>query len=589
MHTKRGSNGVARFFRFARLGVCAALAVSVFVSASAPAQEAQLERPIAAASTTIPATGTPVKLVLQITIDQLRGDLPRLFKQRFGEGGFRFLMDRGVYYNNAHYSHADTETGPGHATLVTGAQPAQHGIIGGDWWDVGSKKLVYSVEDSAFRVHSDFVDKSPGRTGGGRGPGNLESTTLGDEIFIASEQNAKIFAVSGKDRSAIIPGGRVGKAFWLERGKFVTSSYYYNEIPSWLNAWNAKKLGESYRDKTWDLLQDHSTYWRKNKDDLPYEGTFKHMGRTLPKKFASPDDDSYYRALDYSIAGDELVLAFTKDLIDRENLGRGNSIDYVSVSFSSTDLIGHTWGVNSLEAEDNILRVDRNLSDLLSFVDKKVGLDKTFIVLSADHGVADVTEYVQKLGYPAKRLDPQLMPKLVSEALKKRFSTDLDLIQTFVYPYLYLNLDYVNELKLNLDTVEHAAAEEVMKFQGVYFAATRGDIMTGRIPALPHAQKIVNTFHPRRSGNVHIIADQHCLLMHYPWNLKTGLHGSVWSYDTYVPIMIVAPGVVPVETSRPVGPQDIAPTIANYLGIKPPSGSVGVPLIEVCDRKRNQM
>lgn len=533
-----------------------------------------------------PATGTPIKLVLQITVDQLRGDLPRTFKERFGSGGFRYLMDKGVFYNNAHYTHADTETGPGHATLVTGAQPAQHGIIGGDWWDELNKRIFYSVEDNKYRVFSEHVDTEIGKTQGGRAPTNLESTTLGDELYIASEQNAKIFAVSGKDRSAIIPGGRVGKAFWLEHGKFVTSTYYYKELPNWLVAWNNKKLAETYRDKTWDLLQQRDTYWRKDKDDMPWEGGYKHLGRTMPKKLAGADDESFYRGLEHTVVGDELVLAFTKDLIDREKLGHGSSIDYLSVSFSSTDMVGHTWGVGSLEAEDNILRVDRNLADLIAFVDKEVGLDKTLIVLSADHGVADVTEYIQQLGFPATRIDPQALPKQVNEALKKRFSTELDVIQTFVYPYIYLNMDTLAKLKVNLDEVEHAAATEAMKFPGIYFAATRGDIMTGRVAAMPHMMRVTNTFHPRRSGNVHLVADQHALLMHYPWNLKTGMHGSVWSYDTYVPIFFLAPGVVPKECSRPVGPQDIAPTISTFLGIKPPSGSVGTPLSEVVDGRK---
>jgi len=541
----------------------------------------------AAEKVSAPATGTPVKLVLQITIDQLRGDLPRVFKERFGPGGFRYLMDNGVFYNNAHYMHADTETGPGHATLVTGAQPGQHGIIGGDWWDESTKRIVYSVEDNNYKVFSEHVDTEGGKTQGGRAPTNLESTTLGDELFIASEETAKIFAVSGKDRSAIIPGGRAGKAFWLEHGKFVTSKYYYKELPSWLIAWNNQKIAENYRDKSWDLLQPKSSYWREDRDDMSWEGGYKHLGRTMPKKLAAADDESFYRGLEHTVVGDELVLAFTKDLIQREKLGRGSSIDYLSVSFSSTDMVGHTWGVGSLEAEDNILRVDRNLAALFAYVDKSVGLDKTLIVLSADHGVADVTEYVQQLGFPALRVDPQALPKEVNDALKQRFSTNMDLVQTFTYPYIYLNMDTVSKLNLNLDEVEHAAATVAMKFPGIYFAATRGDIMTGRVPALPFMQRVTNTFHPRRSGNVHVVANQHALLMHYPWNLKTGMHGSVWTYDTYVPIFIVAPGVVPKVCSRPVGPQDIAPTISTFIGIKPPSGSVGIPLAEVVDSTRD--
>lgn len=529
-----------------------------------------------------------VRLVLQITVDQLRGDLPLIFKNRFGKGGFRYLMDKGVFYVNANYAHADTETGPGHATLVTGGQPAQHGIIGGDWWDEAKKKIVYSVEDDQYRVLSDYVDSDPTKSGGGRGPANLESTTIGDEIYIASEHRAKVFAVSGKDRSAIIPGGRMGKAFWLSQGNFVTSSFYFKETPTWVKEWNNRKLADSYRNKSWELLHDRKTYWRADRDDMVWEEGFANLGRTMPKSLAHKDDEKFYKGLEHTIVSDELVLAFAKDLISHEKLGADETPDYLSVSFSSTDYVGHTWGVNSLEAEDNILRVDRNLEDLFSFIDKNIGLDKTLIVLSADHGVADVTEYMQALNYPAKRIDPQEFPKQINEALKKKFQINADLVQIFVYPYLYLNVDQIEKLGLDISAVETAAAREAMKFSGISFAVTKSDIVSGRMPAgHAHMPKIANTFHAKRSGNIHVIADQHAVLMHYPWNLKTGLHGSVYPYDTFVPIMFAAPGVSARIVSRLVGPHDIAPTIATFLGIKPPSGSVGTPLSEVVENHNN--
>jgi predicted AlkP superfamily pyrophosphatase or phosphodiesterase len=539
------------------------------------------------ASQVAPLAG-PVKLVLQITVDQLRGDLPRLFKNRFGKGGFRYLMDRGVFYVNANYLHADTETGPGHATLVTGGQPAQHGIIAGDWWDSVKKKIIYSVEDDQYSVLSSYVDTDPAKSAGGRGPANLESTTIGDEIYIASEQRAKVFAVSGKDRSAIIPAGHMGKAFWLSHGDFVTSSYYYKEAPSWLLDWNKRKLADSYRNKSWDLLHDRKTYWRADRDDMPWEETFAHLGRTMPKALGSTDNETFYKGLEHTVVSDELVLAFTEDLIEREKLGKDETTDYLSVSFSSTDYVGHTWGVNSLEAEDNILRVDKNLEELFSFIDKNVGLDKTLIVLSADHGVADVTEYMQSLKYPARRIDPQDFTKSINQALKKKYGTDAELLQTFIYPYLYLNTDLIEKLHLNLVDVEAFTANETMKYPGISFAATRSDIISGRLPSgHAHMPRVGNTFHAKRSGHVHVIADQHAVLMHFPWHMKAGLHGSVYTYDTFVPIMFSVPGVTPKQISRAVGPHDIAPTIATFLGIKPPSGCVGTPLNEVVDGAAN--
>ncbi|MBX9671334.1 MAG: alkaline phosphatase family protein [Candidatus Obscuribacterales bacterium] len=535
------------------------------------------------------AAASEVRLVLQITIDQLRGDLPLRFRNRFLPNGFRYLMDRGTYFSNAHYLHADTETGPGHATLVTGGQPAQHGIVGGDWWDEAKKKIVYSVEDENFPAYIKALSKQREQDPIGRAPTNLLSTTIGDEIYLASEQKSKVFAISGKDRSAIIPGGRVGKAFWLANGDFATSSFYYKTLPPWLADWNNKKLADSYRNKSWNLLKDRSTYWRKDRDDLPYEGTYKHLGRTMPKRLGSSDDYEFYRGLDHTIVSDELVLAFAKDLITREQLGKSEATDYLSLSFSSTDLIGHTWGVGSLEAEDNMLRVDQNLADLFTFVNKTIGLDKTLIVLSADHGVGEVTEQLQSLGFPATRIDPNAFTDHISKSLKSSFSTELDLLRTFVYPYLYLNPDNVKKLALPIDKVERAAAEASMSYPGISFAATRSDIIQGRLPSgQSHMLRIANTFYSKRSGNVHLVADQNAVLMHHPWHEKAGLHGSVWTYDTYVPIMFAGPGVPSQTVARLVGPHDIVPTIANILGIKPPSGSVGTVLTEIADCRAKQ-
>ncbi len=540
------------------------------------------DRTVAVKHGSLSTVDQPVSLVLQITIDQLRGDQPSRFKSRFGPRGFRYLMDRGTIYSNAHYDHADTETGPGHATLVTGAEPAQHGIVSGEWWSSRLKKEVYSVEDANFPVFPLRKDSKKQIRGEGRGPGNLLSTTIGDEIFLASDERSKIFAVSGKDRSAIIPGGRTGKAFWFHDGGFTTSSYYFKEIPGWVKAWNDKKLADSYQTKTWTLLQDPSTYIRAGRDDMPWEGTLHHLGRTMPKSFANPNLDQFYEGLEQSIASDEMVLAFSKELIAQENLGRHESVDYLSLSFASTDYVGHTWGISSLEAEDNILRVDKNLAELFDYIDKKIGLERTLIVLSADHGTGEVTEYMQTLRFPAKRVDPFDFLKHMNDGLKKRLRVGDNLIRIFIYPYLYLDEDLIAKNKLSLETVERQAAEVALQYPGIEFAACREDILNGRLSSsqLHHVQ-IMNTFQPERSGHVHLIGGQYVNLVHYPWNKKTGLHGSVWSYDTFVPIFFAGPGIKPQMVARRVGPHDIAPTIANYLGIKPPSGSVGNPLAEV--------
>ncbi len=528
------------------------------------------------------AVDSPVHLVLQITVDQLRGDLPSRFKSRFGQGGFRYLMDRGTNYVNAHYNHADTETGPGHATLATGAHPAQHGIVAGEWWDAQQKKEIYSVEDPRYMEFVDEDHKLVSKPEG-RAPTNLLSTTIGDEMFIASEERSKVFAVAGKDRSAILPGGRTGKAFWLSDGVFTTTSYYYDKPPDWVLAWNGKKLADSYKDKSWNLLQDPKSYLRIDKDDKPYEGFVKHLGRTMPKKLGSDVPPDFYKALESSIANDELVLSFTKELIAKENLGRNEAVDYLSISFSSTDYVGHVWGVGSLEAEDNMIRLDRTLANLFDYIDKNVGLNKTLIVLSADHGVSEVVEYMQTLRFPAKRVDPADFEKHLNDGMKKRFGVD-GLLASFMAPYLFLDEEKIRQNGLKLDAVEREAARVAMDYPGIEFACTRNDIEENRLsPTQKRNVQIMNTFHRKRSGHVHLVNEQHVNLVQHPWHKKAGLHGSVWSYDTFVPIMFAGPGVQHQQVARLVGPHDIAPTIATFLGIKAPSGAVGQPLVEVLE------
>lgn len=529
-----------------------------------------------------------VKLVLQITIDQLRGDLPQRFRSRFGKKGFNYLMDNGAYFANAHYKHADTETAPGHATLVTGGTPLQHGIIASEWWDNSQNKVVYAVEDKNFPL----IRKDPDSTletnsdTEGRAPTNLQSTTIGDEIYIATEKNARIYGVSGKDRGAILPAGRIGKAFWLSEGKMTTSSYYFKDSPEWVEKWNSKKLADSYKGKKWELLNPRESYWRKNQDKRPYEGGYKHLNGHMPKSFDAKKAKHYYKGLLHSYVNDELVLDFAKHLIDDRKMGQRDTTDYLSISFSSVDYVGHTWGVESLESEDTLLRVDKNLEDLFSHVAKTVGLKNTLIVLSADHGVAEIAEYMQAMGFPSKVIDSHKLMAHINDRVKKKFKTDAKLVRRFLYPYIYLNEELIEEKDIDLEDVEEVVAKAAMKFPGIAYAATASAIKEGELPANQAMYaRILNNYHPQRSGHVHLVAEQYNMLVHWEWNGKPGMHGTVWSYDSFVPVFFAGPGINKSRVVRRVGPHDVAPTIAAYLGIKPPSGSIGEPLPEAMPTK----
>lgn len=340
----------------------------------------------------------PPKLLVQITIDALRGDFLTRYDYLFAKsGGFKRLLDKGYWYQNAHYQHANTETIVGHTSLATGAPPSVHGMIANAWFDRQEDRLIYNIEDANYSLltpgagvdqkneidHTQRTAKNDGRS-----PARILSTTLSDEIFLASNGKAKVFAVSVKDRGAVSMAGHSGKAFWFSKanGQFVTTSYYYDRYPAWTEALNQNKPASRYADTAWDLTRKAEDYAFIHDDDQSFETALPGFGRVFPHAFGPANNKYFNTFLTLSPAGDELTLDFAKTLIQNENLGVDDTTDYLGISFSSNDYVGHVFGGSSLENEDNLVRLDKTLGELFSFLDKKVGLKNTVIVLSADHG-----------------------------------------------------------------------------------------------------------------------------------------------------------------------------------------------------------
>ena len=528
-------------------------------------------------------SATP-KLVVQITVDQLRGDLPMRYRERLGKGGFRYLLEQGTHYSNAHYRHANTETAVGHATLVTGADPSRHGIVSNYWFDQTSGETVYNTEDDRHHI----LGKKP-KPHKGVSPRNLLSSTIGDELVLSNAGKSRVFSVSGKDRGAILPGGHAGKAFWYSKssGQFVSSTYYYDEYPKWVADWNAKKPAERYRGKQWKLIQPRENYFAGDIDDRIFEADFKSLGRTFPHGYG---DDKYLNlVVGLTPAIDELTLEFAKLTIEQEKLGVGEVTDFLAVSFSATDYVGHLFGPSSLESEDNILRLDRILASFFEFLDRTVGLENTLIVLSADHGGPDAPEHVHTtIGLDTGRFsfDHFKQANPLTAALKQRFGRD-DLILAHSHPYLHLDYKVIREAGLNASEVERFVAAQAIKLPGIAYAMSRSELVDGQYADAPIQRQIRRNFHFDRSGSVHLVQDQYWFLHSTDEAAKMGLpglaaiHGSPWAYDTYVPIFFAGHTVPAQKIERRVSPTDIAPTLSTYLGIKFPSASIGEPLPEV--------
>lgn len=542
------------------------------------------------------AAEPPPRLVLQITVDQLRGDLPARYLKNMGEGGYRYLMDHGTWFADAHHAHANTETIVGHATLATGADPSAHGMIGNVWLDRVTGTLTYNIEDPKYRILTAGADVNKKTeidptqrlaTSEGRSPNAILVSTFSDELAIHTAGRAKIFGVSVKDRGAVSMAGHAGKAFWFSKatGEFVTSSYYYDRYPAWVDAFNQQKLPRTYDGKSWELMHGKSTYLFGDADDKPWETEMPGYGRTFPHPYGPATGKYFTTFLTLSPAGDELTLAFAKSLMDAEQIGQDEVTDYLSVSFSSTDYVGHLFSPSSLEAEDNQLRLDRTLADLFAYVEKHVGLKNTLIVLSADHGSPEAPGYLNALGIPAKYVSPfQWDKEPAIAALKQKFGIGKELIEAYRQPYVYLNREVIREKGLDQAVVEKAVVEELTKLDGVALAVSSNALREGNLPDTPLIRTVLRNFNPRRSGDIFVVLEPHCFINDFDGLVVACTHGAPWRYDTFVPVVFAGGNLTGQRVYRPIETVDVAPTLSAITGAKPPSGSRSGPLPEVLQK-----
>lgn len=539
------------------------------------------------------AQETP-KLVLQITVDQLRGDLISRYGAGMGPDGFHRLLDTGTYFSDAHHRHANTETIVGHTTLSTGADPAIHGMVANLWFDRESGQQFYNVQDPDFPlVGASGVDQDAeidptqrAATTDGRSPRNILSSTIADEMKMHFGPQTKVFGVSIKDRGAIAMAGHAGQAYWFSKseGRFVTSSFYRQDYPEWVTDWNKSGKVGAYANTFWTLRDARESYSFGDRDDQPWETDIPGFSRVFPHDFGAPDNSYYTTLLTLSPAGDELTVDFTKALIEAENLGADPFPDYLSVSLSSTDYVGHIFGPSSLEAEDNMRRLDDTLGDLLGFVDAKVGLENTLVVLSADHGAPEHPAYLAQHGIQAATFDSERVdtePGFVR--LTDLFGVGEGLVRNFSNPYIYLDQQKIADRGLDAAKVADSVAEELVKLPGIARAIPSIRLRRGQVAKDMISDAVKANFHPARSGDLYVVFEPHVFIADFDGLTVASAHGSPWRYDSYVPVIFAGPGIAATEVARRIHTVDVAPTIAAYLGIKMPSGASGIPLGEVIE------
>ncbi|MEE4360051.1 MAG: alkaline phosphatase family protein [Pseudomonadales bacterium] len=541
----------------------------------------------------IAAADEPPRLVLQITVDALRADLPQRYLHEMGDGGFRLLMEQGVHYRNAAWSHANTETIVGHASLATGAYPADHGMIGNLWFDRTLGRTVYNIEDPDYVLLTAgaTVDASteidPTQRAAkveGRSPRAILASTFSDELMIATQGRAKVFGVSVKDRGAVSMAGHMGQAYWFSKstGEFVTSSYYRDRYPAWVEAFNAAGPATAYAGTRWTLMNAADSYLFGAMDDQPFETDFPGYGRTFPHAYGDAGDKYLTTRLTLGPAGDRMTLEFARTLIREEALGQDAVPDYLSVSFSSNDYVSHVFGASSLEHEDNLLRLDATLAELFAHVDETVGLEHTLIVLSADHGTPEVPGYLNELGQDAARyFDLEGTQKGLTAALEAQFGAGETLIESWSMPYLYLNDSQIAAAGLDKAEVEGFVCSYLLGISGVAQAVSTSALRGNRVAPGALTQAVRHNDHVVRSGDIYLVLQPEIFVNDFDGLTVASHHGSPWHYDRAVPVIFAGAGLAPQRVDRPVTPYDIAATLSAVLGIAAPSASAGRPLEEV--------
>ncbi|APX99873.1 alkaline phosphatase PafA [Lacinutrix venerupis] len=516
------------------------------------------------------------KLVVGVVVDQMRYDYLTRFYNKYGNDGFKRLINDGFNCKNNHYNYVPTFTGPGHASIYTGTSPKNHGIIANNWYNKFSKKMVYCAEDSTVVAVGSDTDQEK------MSPRRMKTTSFADENRLHTQLKGKTIGISIKDRGAILPAGHsANAAYWFrgkDEGNFITSNYYMNSLPQWVNDFNATTTAESYL-REWNTLYDINTYTESGSDLNVFETGFKGKDNaTFPYDLATlKDKNGGFDIIKATPFGNSIVADFAIKAIDGEQLGQDNITDVLTVSFSSTDYVGHNFGVNSKEIEDTYIRLDKDLARLFKALDEKIGVGEYTLFLTSDHGAVEVPAYLQSVKIPAGYFNRDEFKTKLNNFLVKEFSAS-DLIENISNDQIFLNKARLKQFNLKLEDVQYAIVNEVINYNHIdkaYSAKTmQSSTFFGGIEAL-----LQNGYHQKRSGDIILVKDP--AVISYS---KTGsTHGSGSTFDTHVPLLFYGNGIKKGSTLTKTEITDIAPTISALLGISFPNGATGNVLDFVID------
>ena len=516
------------------------------------------------------------KLVVGIVVDQMRYDYLTRFWGQYGEGGFKRMVNEGFNCKNNHFNYAPTSTGPGHTSVYTGTTPSMHGIIGNDWFDKESGEDVYCAGDDSYASVGTTSDA------GQMSPHRMLTTTITDQLRLHTQKRGKVIGVALKDRGAILPAGHAANAaYWFEGGEtgnWITSSYYMDELPQWVADFNASNTVENYK-KPWNTLKPIETYVESGLDVNNYEGLQKgETTNTFPHDFPTLwEQNGQFDLLRRSPYGNSITADFALAALEAEDLGTDTITDFLAISFSSTDYVGHFYGVNYKEVEDTYIRLDQDLARIFSTLDEKVGKGEYTVFLTADHAAINVPSYLMDSKIPAGYLDMGGMQTRFAEFLQYKYGTT-DVVRDLSNYQLFLDHNILANLDIDLDDAQEDIARELLSYEGISQVYTADQMWHNDYnEGIPYI--LQNGYNQKRSGDVLLVPSTG-----YISYSKTGsTHGSAQIYDTHVPLLLYGKGIKQGSTVNRTEIPDIAPTIAALLGIAFPNGATGQPIGEVLE------
>jgi len=518
------------------------------------------------------------KLVIGIVIDQMRYDYLYRFYDQYSQNGFKRLLNDGFSCENTHYTYTPTNTAPGHASIFTGATPTNHEIINNNWYSRAENRSFYCTEDKTVKG---LGTENPENKDGKMSPRNLKTSTITDELKLATNQKAKVIGISIKDRGAILPAGHIANgAFWYDNktGNMISSTYYFENLPKWVSDFNQKKVADKYIKQGWELLLPISEYSQSLADENNYEEQpTKTQKAIFPYFIDKYDEKKRYKQFVYTAPANTFLREFAEEAILKEELGKNTVTDFLTLSFSSTDYIGHRYGIYSVEIQDTYLRLDKELATFFEFLDKNVGEGEYTLFLTADHAGSPTPSHLHDLKFDAEYLEWDSMKDSLNNFLVKNYGEG-NFVSYLGDQDVYLDRKLILQKNISLEEAQQKTSEFLLTQKGISQAITATEL-SKNIQRTGFMQLIQNGFNPNLSPDVAFLFQSGYMDSYYKKGGTT--HGTPYTYDTQVPLLFFGKNIKSGKTHRRVEITDIAATLSSLLYLQQPSGCIGNPIIEI--------